>query len=94
MKSNVYFINLRATAKESLIEKLGRLIDTAGLEGTIKPRDLVAVKLHFGESGNTAFIRPVFLRKIIERIKEVKGVPFLLMPTRYIRELEAIPFIT
>ena len=77
MKSKVYFINLRATAKESLVEKLGRLIDTAGLEDTIKPRDLVAVKLHFGEAGNTAFIRPVFLKKIVEKIKEAKGVPFL-----------------
>lgn len=77
MKSNVYFINLRATAKENLVGKLGRLIETAGLSDTISPRDLVAVKLHFGESGNTAFIRPVFLRKIIEKIKEVKGVPFL-----------------
>jgi uncharacterized Fe-S center protein len=61
MKSNVYFIDLRASAKESLVEKLARLLDTAGLSEAIKERDLVAVKLHFGEKGNTAFIRPVFI---------------------------------
>jgi uncharacterized Fe-S center protein len=77
MKSNVYFIDLRATAKENLVAKLARLLDTAGLSETIKQRDLVAVKLHFGEQGNTAFIRPVFIRKIVESIKNIGAVPFL-----------------
>jgi len=77
MKNNVYFIDLRATAKENLVAKLARLLDTAGLSETIKERDLVAVKLHFGEQGNTAFIRPIFIRKIVESIKQIGGVPFL-----------------
>ncbi|MBT8350087.1 MAG: DUF362 domain-containing protein [Deltaproteobacteria bacterium] len=77
MDSKVYFINLRATSRENLIKKLGRLLDTAGLSGCINKRDLVAVKLHFGEMGNTAFIRPIFLKKIVEKIKNVGGTPFL-----------------
>ena len=76
MKSNVYFIDLRATSKENLVAKLARLLDTAGLSQIIKQRDLVAVKLHFGEQGNTAFIRPVFIRKIVESIKNIGAVPF------------------
>ncbi len=77
MKSNVFFIDLRATIKESFISKIGRLIETAGLSETVGENDLTAVKLHFGELGNTAFIRPVFLGKIIESIKKIKGSPFL-----------------
>jgi uncharacterized Fe-S center protein len=77
MKSNVYFIDLRASAKENLVNKLARLLDTTGLAETIKQRELVAVKLHFGEKGNTAFIRPVFIRKIVESIKRIGGYPFL-----------------
>ncbi len=77
MKSTVYFIDLRATYKENFIGKIGRLLDTAGLSDVIDKRDLVAVKLHFGELGNTAFIRPVFLRKIVEMVKSVGGDPFL-----------------
>jgi len=77
MKSTVYFIDLRATPKESLVEKIGRLIETAGLSKIVKERDLVAVKLHFGEMGNTAFIRPVFIRRIVGAIKNVGGRPFL-----------------
>jgi len=77
MQSNVYFVDLRATPKENLVAKLVRLMHTAGLSEKIKKRDLVAVKLHFGELGNTAFIRPVFLRKIVETVKSIGGFPFL-----------------
>ncbi len=77
MNSKVYFIDLRASFRENFIKKLGRLLDTAGLSDCIKKRDLVAVKLHFGEIGNTAFIRPVFLQKIVKTIKSVGGTPFL-----------------
>jgi uncharacterized Fe-S center protein len=77
MKSNVYFIDLRATPKENLVSKIERLVDTAGLSDAIKKRDLVAVKLHFGELGNTAFIRPVFIRRIVDAIKKIGGAPFL-----------------
>ena len=77
MKSKVYFIDLKATPKENLVAKIARLMHTAGLSEKIKKRDLVAVKLHFGELGNTAFIRPVFLRKIVETVKDVGGSPFL-----------------
>lgn len=77
MPSTVYFIDLRATYKESFIAKLGRLMETAGISNAITPRDLVAVKLHFGEPGGTAYVRPVLVRKIVEVIKEKQGIPFL-----------------
>jgi hypothetical protein len=77
MPSTVYFIDMRAKYKENFIEKLGKLLDIAGLDQTVKKRGLTAVKLHFGEIGNTAYIRPVFIRKVIECIKEIGGVPFL-----------------
>jgi uncharacterized Fe-S center protein len=77
MKSKVYFIDFRASFKESLTEKLGKLVEKTGLSDVISKRDLTAVKLHFGEYGNTAFIRPVFVRKIVEAVKGVGGQPFL-----------------
>jgi len=75
--SKVYFTNLRTSAKENLPSKLVRLMNTAGLEETIMPRSLVAIKLHFGEQGNTAFIRPLFIRHIVNRVKEIGASPFL-----------------
>ena len=77
MASRVFFIDMRATFKENFVAKLGRLMTEAGMPETFGERDLVAVKLHFGERGNTAFIRPVFIRKVVSVIKNLGGTPFL-----------------
>jgi uncharacterized Fe-S center protein len=52
-------------------------LDHANLKKKIQERDLVAIKLHFGEKGSTAFVRPVFARKVVDRVKQCKGKPFL-----------------
>lgn len=70
-------IDFKATPKENLIDKLARLLETAGLSDIVAPRDMVAVKLHFGELGNTAYIRPVYFRRIIDNIRTAGGIPFL-----------------
>lgn len=77
MASKVYFIDMRATIKENFIAKIGRLLDTAGLSAIVDARDLTAVKLHFGERGNAAFIRPIYLRRVVEAVKAAGGTPFL-----------------
>lgn len=61
----------------NMSQKLMVLLDKAGLLSVVKQNDIVAVKLHFGEKGNTAFIRPIFLRDIVERIYACGGRPFL-----------------
>ena len=76
-KSIVYFSDLRTSPKESLPEKLLRLTDMVGLKQIVPERGLVAVKLHFGEKGNTACIRPAFVRQIVDRIRHYGGFPFL-----------------
>jgi uncharacterized Fe-S center protein len=77
MASRVYFTDMRASQKFNLIEKVGRLFQDSGLNQVIAPGDLVAIKLHFGEKGNTGFIRPQFIRKIVEEVKKAGGKPFL-----------------
>jgi hypothetical protein len=77
MSATVYFIDFRGNSRENFLDKLERLLETAGLSQIIDARELVAVKLHFGERGNTAFIRPIFIRKIVQCVKQAQGVPFL-----------------
>ena len=77
MTANVYFMDLKATSKENLPQKLSRLVKKTGIKDILQENDLTAVKIHFGEKGNTAYIRPVFIRQIIETIKEFKATPFL-----------------
>ncbi len=77
MKSPVYFADLRAKPSVNLADKVKHLLETVGLPERIKKRDFVAIKLHFGEAGNTSYVRPVFVRKIVDFIKEAGGSPFL-----------------
>jgi hypothetical protein len=77
MKSSVFFSDLKVESKKTLLDKLDILLDRVDLKGKIHERDLVAVKLHFGEKGNTAFVRPIFLRRVVDRVKQYKGKPFL-----------------
>ncbi|MBU8849165.1 MAG: DUF362 domain-containing protein [Desulfobacterales bacterium] len=77
MTADVFFIDLEATSRENLPQKLSRLIKKAGIENILNENDLTAIKIHFGEQGNTAYIRPIFIRKIIQTIKEYKASPFL-----------------
>lgn len=77
MKSYVFFSDLRVSSERTLFDKLDILLDRVEIKRKIREKDLVAVKLHFGEKGNTAYIRPIFLRRIVDRIKKLKGKPFL-----------------
>ncbi|MGD0057765.1 MAG: DUF362 domain-containing protein [Methanomassiliicoccales archaeon] len=77
-KSDVYFADTRARRKsDNLVSKVGRLLKASGLDGVFGKGDLVAIKTHFGEPGNTTFIRPQLLDKIVEVIARKGGKPFL-----------------
>jgi len=77
MKSQVFFADLKMGSGKTLFDKLDILLDRMNLKEKIREKDLVAIKLHFGEKGNTGFVRPVFLQKIVGRVKQRKGKPFL-----------------
>ena len=77
MASKVYFADLRADYHENLQQKLTRLMKTAGM-GDIDFQDkYVAIKLHFGEPGNLAFLRPNWAKTVADFVKERGGKPFL-----------------
>ena len=63
--------------KRSMVARVGGLLGRAGLADAIADGDLVAVKLHFGEQGNTGFVSPVFLREVVRRVRDAGGKPFL-----------------
>ncbi len=78
MSSKVYFVNLRSNSKRNnLSNKIRRLFDKAGMNEAISEGDQTAVKIHFGEKGNNGYIHPVFVRQIVDKIKEYGGKPFL-----------------
>lgn len=75
--SKVNFTNLRTHNSVSLPEKLKRLIKKAGI-GTIDfDKKYVAIKIHFGEPGNLAYLRPNYAKAVADVVKELGGKPFL-----------------
>jgi len=43
----------------------------------ISPGDTVAVKIHFGERYTQYYIRPIYVRKVVDKTKELGGKPFV-----------------
>ncbi len=77
-ESDVYFTSMRTTAfSDGLCGKLSKLMDKAGFKNIDFNRKYVAIKIHFGERGNLAFLRPNFARTVADKVKELGGKPFL-----------------
>ncbi len=78
MKSKVYFSSIKARRhSENKISKIKKLYKKVVTEDFAEKRDLVAVKLHFGEMGNDTFLNPIFARQIVDLLKETGAKPFL-----------------
>jgi len=76
--SKVYFIPASEDeGRERVTAKVRTLVEKAGLESRIGPKDLVALKIHFGEKGNTTHIPPEYVRPVVEAVKRKGGKPFL-----------------
>ncbi len=56
--------------EQSLAVRLKRVVDESGILDGIAERDVVAVKTHFGDRGTTKMLRSLFIRKIVEMVKE------------------------
>lgn len=77
MSSQVYMTDLSAGWKKSVPAKVSDLLDKLSPSDHFKAKDLVAVKIHFGEAGNTAHIRPQFVRRVIDGLRKIEAKPFL-----------------
>ncbi len=75
--SKVFFSDLKTKSDYSLLVKLDKLIERAGISEIDFKGKLVALKIHVGEYGNMAFIRPPYVRVIVDKIKKLGGKPFL-----------------
>lgn len=76
-KSKVYYTNMRAHDGSNLLQKLERLIKKAGIDEIDFDKKYTAIKIHFGEPGNLAFLRPNYAKVVADVVKELGGKPFL-----------------
>lgn len=79
VKSKVYFIPVSETDnKEVIISKLRCLVRESKILDFILPEETVAIKLHFGEEGNTGFVKPEYVKVICNAILAKNAKPFLI----------------
>ena len=76
-KSKVYFTDFRVQVGVSLLQKLKTLCLVAGIKKIDMEGKFVAIKMHFGELGNMAFLRPQYAKVVADLVKEQGGIPFL-----------------
>ena len=75
--SDVFAINLRTGPGRGLPAKYEALLRKAGFDDLDLAKKFVAIKMHFGEPGNVAFIRPNFAARTASMISAAGGRPFV-----------------
>jgi len=77
MKTTVYFTDPTARAGRSLLNKVADLFDRSGGPEIFREGMTVAVKVHFGEEGNTGYLNAAFARALVGKLQNLKARPFL-----------------
>jgi uncharacterized Fe-S center protein len=75
--SKVYFTDMRTKPGRNLLDKLESLIKKAGIEQIDFKDKFTAIKIHFGEPGNLAYIRANYAAKLAKFLLAKQAKPFL-----------------
>jgi uncharacterized Fe-S center protein len=77
LKPKIYFIPASASdSLDTIHKKILTLYDQAQFNRCFEPADLVAIKIHFGNEGNTTHVPANYLISIIDRLKQQNAKPF------------------
>lgn len=76
-KSKVFFTDLHTAPDSNLLDKLEKLVKKAGIENINFGNQFAAIKIHFGEPGNLAYIRPNYAARMVKILKKLGAKPFL-----------------
>jgi len=78
MKSKVYFIKVsQEDTPVAIADKIRQLCQESKVLDFISKDDLIAIKIHFGEEGNTGFVKPQYVKVIVDEILKKEAKAFL-----------------
>ena len=77
MEETVYFLPVEGADDDDLARRMQDALTARDLLSFVEPRDMVAIKTHFGEEGSNGFVRPVFFRTLGDLVRSRQGLPFL-----------------
>ncbi|CCY36468.1 DUF362 domain-containing protein [Gabonia massiliensis] len=75
--SKVYFTDLHTTPRRNLLDKMELVVRKAGIANINFDHQFAAIKIHFGEPGNLAYIRPNYAARMASLLRELGAKPFL-----------------
>lgn len=75
--SKVYFTDMKTIPSNNLLNKTEILCKKAGIDTIDFNNKFAALKIHFGEPGNLAYLRPNYVKIISNIVKNLGGTPFL-----------------
>ena len=73
----VHYAPLDHPRRGGTYEAIQDLFQAARIADAIEKNDVVAIKVHFGELGNTRYLRPILIRRLAELVKAAGGRPFV-----------------
>jgi hypothetical protein len=78
MISKVYFTQVKdSNDNADVIGRLKTLLEKSRILDVVGNNDKVAVKAHFGEEGNTGYVRPEYVSVVCQSISARGGVPVI-----------------
>ncbi len=78
MKEKIFYIKMNENEDDnSICQKLTDTIKTNNLFSFIAPKDMVAVKTHFGEEGTKGYVRPPIIKALGQLVKNHEALPFI-----------------
>ena len=77
MKSEVFFTDMRTRPGLSLPDKLEMLVKRAGIENLDCKDKFTVIKIHFGEMGNMAYLRPGYADRLVRILKGLGAKVYL-----------------
>jgi uncharacterized Fe-S center protein len=80
-KSKVYFSDRDAQTYYNMLDKLEDVFNSLGLDKEIKLGEKIMIKTHYGQYGNTNYLRPAYVRKVVDLVNAAGAHPFVAETT-------------
>ncbi len=78
MKEKVFFLKMNDNEEDAAVcARLETAIKEKDFFSFIQPKDMVALKTHFGEVKTKGYVRPLYFKMMGEIIKKKEALPFL-----------------
>ncbi len=81
----VYFASSGRERRGGTCAALEQLFRRAAIADAIDDGEVVAIKVHFGELGNTRYLRPTLVKRLVELVDAAGGRPFVTDTTTLYR---------